>query len=98
MQILLQTWPELEPEQALELLDYTYAEREVRKFAVRCLEKMRWGISAQKLIQMVVRACVRVLKVGSTWDIRTKEGAISQGRGIFVAHLRYQNKKDWEPI
>ena len=40
-----------------------------------------------------VCACVRVLKVGSTWDIRTKEGAISQGRGIFVAHLRYQNKR-----
>ena len=42
MQILLQTWPELEPEQALELLDYTFADQEVRKIAVKCVKKMRW--------------------------------------------------------
>lgn len=42
MQILLQTWPELEPEVALELLDYTYADQEVRKIAVKCIEKMRF--------------------------------------------------------
>ena len=41
MQILLQTWPKLEPEQALELLDYTFASREVRNIAVQCIEKMR---------------------------------------------------------
>ena len=41
MQILLQTWPKLEPEQALELLDYTFADQEVRKVAVECIERMR---------------------------------------------------------
>ena len=41
MQILLQTWPKLDPEQALELLDFTYADQEVRKIAVKCIEKMR---------------------------------------------------------
>lgn len=44
MQILLQTWPKLEPEQALELLDYTFADREVRKIAVECIEKMRFAL------------------------------------------------------
>ena len=42
MQILLQTWPRLDPEQALELLDFTYADQEVRKIAVQCIEKMRY--------------------------------------------------------
>ena len=41
MQILLQTWPKLEPEQALELLDYTFADQAVRRLAVECIEKMR---------------------------------------------------------
>lgn len=41
MQILLQTWPKLESEQALELLDYTFADQEVRRVAVECIEKMR---------------------------------------------------------
>lgn len=47
MQILLQTWPmaRLDPEQALELLDFTYADQEVRKIAVQCIEKMRWVFS-----------------------------------------------------
>ena len=43
MQILLQTWPKLDPEQALELLDFTYADQEVRKIAVQCIEQMRWA-------------------------------------------------------
>ena len=46
MQILLQTWPRLDPEQALELLDFTYADQEVRKIAVQCIENMRWVFSA----------------------------------------------------
>lgn len=46
MQILLQSWPRLEPEQALELLDFTYADQEVRKFAMQCIEKMRCVFSA----------------------------------------------------
>ena len=46
MQILLQSWPRLDPEQALELLDFTYADQEVRKFAVQCIENMRCIFSA----------------------------------------------------
>ncbi|XP_063236433.1 phosphatidylinositol 4,5-bisphosphate 3-kinase catalytic subunit delta isoform isoform X2 [Bacillus rossius redtenbacheri] len=34
---LLQKWPKLPVEKALELLDYAYADQEVRSFAVRCL-------------------------------------------------------------
>lgn len=40
MQVLLQIWTPLEPEMALELLDYNYADQRVREFAVRCIEKM----------------------------------------------------------
>lgn len=45
MEILLLTWPELEPERALELLDYSYPDQAVRRFAVQCLEKMRCAFS-----------------------------------------------------
>jgi len=41
MQALLQIWPTIPPEQALELLDFQYADKEVRKFAVKCLQEMR---------------------------------------------------------
>ncbi|KAG5883732.1 hypothetical protein JTB14_024233 [Gonioctena quinquepunctata] len=34
---MLQKWPKLPLEKALELLDYAYADQEVRKFAVECL-------------------------------------------------------------
>lgn len=34
---LLQKWPPLVPQKALELLDYAYADQAVRSFAVRCL-------------------------------------------------------------
>ena len=34
---LLQKWPPLLPQKALELLDYAYADQAVRSFAVRCL-------------------------------------------------------------
>lgn len=34
---LLQEWPLLPVEKALELLDYAYADQEVRNFAVKCL-------------------------------------------------------------
>ena len=46
MQILLQSWPRLDPEQALELLDFTYADQEVRKIAVQCIEQMKCVFSA----------------------------------------------------
>jgi phosphatidylinositol-4,5-bisphosphate 3-kinase len=37
MYYLVKEWPILEPEKAMELLDYLYADQLVRKFAVECL-------------------------------------------------------------
>lgn len=42
MHALLQSWPHIAPEQALELLDYKYPEKEVREYAVQCLENFTW--------------------------------------------------------
>ena len=36
---LLERWPALEPERALQLLDYAYPDEPVRRFAVRCLRR-----------------------------------------------------------
>lgn len=38
---LLRDWPILPVEKALELLDYAYADEEVRRFAVQCLLNVR---------------------------------------------------------
>jgi len=38
---LLQHWPTLAVEKALELLDYAYADQAVRNFAVQCLKDVR---------------------------------------------------------
>lgn len=38
---LVSKWPLLGPLQALELLDYAYADQYVRSFAVKCLHKLR---------------------------------------------------------
>jgi phosphatidylinositol-4,5-bisphosphate 3-kinase len=38
---LLQRWPRLAVEKALELLDYAYADQAVRHFAVQCLKDVR---------------------------------------------------------
>ena len=38
MQSLLQIWKPLPPNEALELLDYQYADKSVRAFAVECLK------------------------------------------------------------
>lgn len=38
---ILQEWPLLPTEKALELLDYAYANQEVRSFAVMCLKEVR---------------------------------------------------------
>ncbi|XP_072040805.1 phosphatidylinositol 4,5-bisphosphate 3-kinase catalytic subunit beta isoform-like isoform X2 [Amphiura filiformis] len=53
MQGLLQNWPELKPEEAMELLDYRYADKNVRKFAVMCLEKLTDEELSQYLLQLV---------------------------------------------
>lgn len=39
---LLKDWPKLPVEKALELLDFAYADQEVRSFAVKCLEDVRY--------------------------------------------------------
>lgn len=41
---LLRKWPLLAVEKSLELLDYAYADQEVRKFAVRCLKDLRFVV------------------------------------------------------
>jgi len=38
---LVSRWPLLGPQQALELLDYAYADQVVRSFAVKCLQILR---------------------------------------------------------
>lgn len=39
---LLQYWPKLPVEKALELVDYAYADQNVRNFAVKCLRDVRF--------------------------------------------------------
>jgi len=68
MQILLQTWPKLESEQALELLDYTFADQAVRRIAVECIEKMSDREISQYLLQLV-----QVLKYESYLDCELAE-------------------------
>ena len=38
---VLEEWPKLSPDHALELLDYAYAEPAVRSFAIECLTHIR---------------------------------------------------------
>lgn len=40
---LVSKWPLLGPQQALELLDYAYADQVVRSFAVKCLQTLRYA-------------------------------------------------------
>lgn len=37
---ILQRWPPLTPQKALELLDYAYADQAVRNYAVSCLRNL----------------------------------------------------------
>ncbi|XP_071945072.1 phosphatidylinositol 4,5-bisphosphate 3-kinase catalytic subunit beta isoform-like [Antedon mediterranea] len=53
MQALLQIWPRLEPEEALLLLDYNYADMMVRNFAVECLNRLTDDQLSQYLLQVV---------------------------------------------
>lgn len=41
---LLKDWPKLPVEKALELLDFAFADQEVRSFSVKCLEDVRYKI------------------------------------------------------
>lgn len=57
---LLQDWPKLTPEKALELLDYAYADSMVRQFAIECLK----GISDDELLLYLLQL-VQALKYES---------------------------------
>lgn len=46
---LLQEWPKLTPEKALELLDYAYADSMVRKFAIECLKGIKTNHHFEKV-------------------------------------------------
>lgn len=50
---LLVQWPLLAVEKALELLDYAYADKHVRSFAVRCLESVPDENLSLYLLQLV---------------------------------------------
>nr|UIB01655.1 phosphatidylinositol-4,5-bisphosphate 3-kinase catalytic subunit alpha/beta/delta [Propylea japonica] len=50
---LLKEWPLLPAEKALELLDYAYADQEVRSYAVQCLQEMSDDDLLLYLLQLV---------------------------------------------
>jgi phosphatidylinositol-4,5-bisphosphate 3-kinase catalytic subunit alpha/beta/delta len=50
---LLQNWPKLPVEKALELLDYAYADQTVRSFAVECLKDVSDDDLSLYLLQLV---------------------------------------------
>lgn len=50
---LLQEWPVLKVERALELLDYAYADQYVRRYAVKCLRKIQDDELLLYLLQLV---------------------------------------------
>ncbi|KAG1679555.1 Phosphatidylinositol 4,5-bisphosphate 3-kinase catalytic subunit delta isoform [Nymphon striatum] len=53
MMALLQVWPSLPPEKALELLDYAYADINIRNFAVKCLKNLSDEELSMYLLQLV---------------------------------------------
>lgn len=53
MQALLQIWPLLKPEEAMELLDYRYPDVSVRQFAIKCLSQLSDDQMSQYLLQFV---------------------------------------------
>ncbi|XP_074654318.1 phosphatidylinositol 4,5-bisphosphate 3-kinase catalytic subunit delta isoform-like [Tubulanus polymorphus] len=53
MQALLRTWPSLPAEHSLELLDYCYADKSVRRFAVDCIKTLSDEELLQYLLQLV---------------------------------------------
>lgn len=54
---LLEEWPRLLPDHALELLDYAYAEPAVRSFAIECLTPMRY---AAQFVTLCLCVCVKL--------------------------------------
>ena len=49
MQALLQCWKPLQPVAALELLDFAYADSNVRQFAINCLKDIRCALTTHYL-------------------------------------------------
>ena len=57
-QAMLDSWPPLQPERAMELLDCQYADQRVRDFAVKCLRSLRYVLkNGRKLRLDFVAAC-----------------------------------------
>lgn len=48
---LLDEWPKLPPDHALELLDYAYAEPAVRSYAIECLVHFRLVLKTFLVVQ-----------------------------------------------
>ena len=63
MLTLLRTWKKVSPEQALELLDYQYADQNARSYAVECLRELSDNQLLHFLLQLV-----QVLKYESYLD------------------------------
>lgn len=53
MRSLLTQWPDLYVEHALELLDYAYADYAVRKFAFKCIQKIRYSSDGELCVTSV---------------------------------------------
>lgn len=60
--MLLNKWKQMSPEDAMELLDYQYADISVRNFAVRCLEVLRY-------VHMCAYECMQCL-----WYVSPESG------------------------
>lgn len=87
---LLQKWPTLSPEDALELLDCSYMDTNIRNFAVDCLNK---GLTNDKLSQYLLQI-VQALKYEPYLDncltrFLLKRALLNQRIGqFFFWHLR----------
>ena len=53
MKQMVKSWQPLDPEYALELLDYQYPDMNVRDFAVNCLENLSNAQLGNYLLQLV---------------------------------------------
>ncbi|XP_070560481.1 phosphatidylinositol 4,5-bisphosphate 3-kinase catalytic subunit alpha isoform-like [Ptychodera flava] len=90
MYVLLKSWPIVEPEIAIELLDCSYADVGVRTFAVECLEAK---LSDNKLSQYLIQL-VQVLKFEAYVDnplakFLIKRALLNQNIGhFFFWHLK----------
>lgn len=70
---LLTRWGPIQPETALELLDFKYPDREIREFAVRCLDEAldndRLQLYVMPLVQVAFAPLSVILKVGCAYTL-----------------------------